>query len=113
MSHKQECQAAEGGWGRAAPLCQPGPDVSKGPACLSGLTSRHSLRRALIQPLLWPHGTIKAPKVPSSGSPPGLPSALKASPPLYLSFSHSPIKTKAGITSSRESSLMSPCPTPG
>lgn len=43
MSHKQECQAAEGGWGRAAPLCQPGPDVSQGPACLAGFTSQHSV----------------------------------------------------------------------
>lgn len=51
------------------------------------------------------------PRSPLRASVQAVPSALKAFPPLlYLSFSHSPIKTKAGVTSSRKPSLMSPCP---
>lgn len=115
MSHGQACQVAGRGWGRPAPLCQPGPDVSEGPAHLPGLASRRALCHAFTHPLLQPHTAARSsrlpPRSPLRAFVQAVPSALKAFPPLlYLSFSHSPIKTKAGVTSSRKPSLMSPCP---
>lgn len=71
MSLTQQCQVAEGGWGRAAVLCQPGPDV-RGKALPSSPASPHALAVMYSHNLCSSPTLLTAPNVPSWVSPPAL-----------------------------------------